>query len=173
MSLNILTELSVNFKYSIVLNPQHSQWYSFRGLLSWTYTCSLVLGVALFIAIRSRAGHTNNWHSIALTGSSPPGPPSGYRAYLHIFTLLGVEVIVVLSSLTLFYVQPRHPSKGSKTKQELAHFTKIQRSSSVEPDDHYPLTCTPENGVWMLGIWIPAVFCLCLEAKRRTRILWW
>ena len=39
----------------------------------------------------------------------------------------------------------------------LAHFTKmgsitkIQRSSSVEPDDHYPLTCTPENGVWMLG----------------------
>ena len=21
---------------------------------------------------------------------------------------------------------------------------------SVEPDDHYPLTCTPENGVWML-----------------------
>ena len=25
------------------------------------------------------------------------------------------------------------------------------RSSSVEPDDHYPLTCTPENGVWMLG----------------------
>ena len=21
----------------------------------------------------------------------------------------------------------------------------------LEPDDHYPLTCTPENGVWMLG----------------------
>ena len=24
-------------------------------------------------------------------------------------------------------------------------------SVSVEPDDHYPLTCTPENGIWMLG----------------------
>ena len=47
-------------------------------------------------------------------------------------------MIVVLASLTLLSVQP-------------AHFTKIQRSSSVEPDDHYPLTCTPENGVWMLG----------------------
>ena len=25
------------------------------------------------------------------------------------------------------------------------------RSSSVEPDDHYPLTCTPENGAWNLN----------------------
>ena len=23
--------------------------------------------------------------------------------------------------------------------------------SSVEPDDHYPLTCTLENGIWILG----------------------
>ena len=54
----------------------------------------------------------------------------------------------MLASLTLLSVQP---SKERKTKQELAHFTKIQRSRSVEPDDHYPLTCTPKNGVWMLG----------------------
>ena len=62
-------------------------------------------------------------------------------------------MIVVLASLALLSVQPRRASKESKTKQELAHFTKldIQRSSSVEPDDHYPLTCTPENGIWMLG----------------------
>ena len=26
----------------------------------------------------------------------------------------------------------------------------IDRLSSVEPDDHYPLTRTHENGVWML-----------------------
>ena len=107
----------------------------------------------LFIAIRSRAGHTNNWHSIALTGSSAPW--STRRLDIERtstpFTLLEVEVIAVLASLTLLSVQPRHPSKESKTKQELAHFTKIQRSSSVEPDDHYPLTCTPENGVWMLN----------------------
>ena len=25
------------------------------------------------------------------------------------------------------------------------------KASSVEPDDHYPLTCTPQNGVWVLG----------------------
>ena len=24
------------------------------------------------------------------------------------------------------------------------------QDSAIEPDDHYPLTCTPENGVWML-----------------------
>ena len=58
-------------------------------------------------------------------------------------------MIVFLASPALPSVQPRRASKESKTKQELAHFT--QRSSSVEPDDHYPLTCTPENGVWMLG----------------------
>ena len=52
-------------------------------------------------------------------------------------------MIVVLASLTLLSVQPRRPSKQSKT-----HFAKIQRSSS---DDHYPLACTPENGVWMHG----------------------
>ena len=54
-------------------------------------------------------------------------------------------MIVVLASLTLLSVQPRRPSKEIKTKQELAHFTKIQRSSSVEPDDHYPLTRTPAS----------------------------
>ena len=58
-------------------------------------------------------------------------------------------MIVVLASLTLLSVQPRRPSKESKTKR--TSDTKIQRSSSVEPDDHYPLTCTLENGVWMLG----------------------
>ena len=63
-------------------------------------------------------------------------------------------MIVVLASLTLLSVQPRHASKESKTKQELAHFTpscKILRSSSVEPDDHYPLTRTPEK--WRLDAW--------------------
>ena len=61
-------------------------------------------------------------------------------------------MIVVLASLTLLSVQPRRPSKESKTKRT-SPCTKleVQRSSSVEPDDHYPLTCTPENGVWMLG----------------------
>ena len=42
---------------------------------------------------------------------------------------------VVLASLALLSVQPRR-----------ARFS----DRSVEPDDHYPLTCTPEN-VWMLG----------------------
>ena len=58
-------------------------------------------------------------------------------------------MIVVLASLTLLSVQPRRASKESKTKQELAHFTKIQRSSSVEPDDHW--TRTPEK--WCLDAW--------------------
>ena len=51
-------------------------------------------------------------------------------------------MIVVLASLALLSVQPRRASK----EQELA-----QLDRSVEPDDHYPLTCTPENGVWMLN----------------------
>ena len=55
-------------------------------------------------------------------------------------------MIAVLASLTLLSVQPRRASKESKTKQELA-----QRSSSVEPDDHYPLTRTPEK--WRLDAW--------------------
>ena len=59
-------------------------------------------------------------------------------------------MIVILASLTLLSVQPRRASKESKTKQELAHFTKIQRST-VEPDDHYPLTRTPEK--WRLDAW--------------------
>ena len=50
-------------------------------------------------------------------------------------------MIAVLASLALLSVQPRRASK----EQELAQL------DSVEPDDHYPLTCTPENGVWMLG----------------------
>ena len=89
---------------------------------------SLVLGVALFIAIR--AGHMNNWHSIALTVSSPPW--STRRLDIErtstSFTLLGV---VVLASLTL--VQPRHASKESKTKQEFEHFTKIQVCRAWRP----------------------------------------
>ena len=59
-------------------------------------------------------------------------------------------MIVVLASLTLLSVQPRRPSKESKTKRTSPRFSD-RGSSSVEPDDHYPLTCTPENGVWMLG----------------------
>ena len=55
---------------------------------------------------------------------------------------------MVLASLTLLSVQPRRPSKESKTKCT-SPCTKLD--SAVEPDDHYPLTCTPENGVWMLG----------------------
>ena len=56
-------------------------------------------------------------------------------------------MIVVLASLTLLSVQPRHASKESKPKQELELEFEIQAN---EPDDHYPLTCT-QNGVWMLG----------------------
>ena len=70
-------------------------------------------------------------------------------------TLLGVEVIVVLASLTLLSVQPRHASKESKTKHCRRTRARIRTSTiiqkNVEPNDHYPLTCTPENGVWMLG----------------------
>ena len=55
-------------------------------------------------------------------------------------------MIVVLASLALLSVQPRHASK----EQELAQLARFS-DRSVEPDDHYPLTCTPENGVWMLG----------------------
>ena len=41
----------------------------------------------------------------------------------------------------------------ARRTQAFTHFTVAYASdqtSSVEPDDHYPLTCTPENGVWML-----------------------
>ena len=55
-------------------------------------------------------------------------------------------MIVVLASLALLSVQPRRASK----EQELAQLARFS-DRSVEPDDHYPLTCTPENGVWMLG----------------------
>ena len=54
----------------------------------------------------------------------------------------------MLASLTLLSVQPRHASKESKAKHCR---NEAVEASSVEPDDHYPLTCTPENGVWMLG----------------------
>ena len=64
----------------------------------------------------------------------------------------------MLASLILLSVQPRHASKESKTKhcrtRARIHTSPSRQSheaSSVEPDDHYPLTCTPENGVWMLG----------------------
>ena len=63
-------------------------------------------------------------------------------------------MIVVLASLTLLSVQPRHASKESKSKQELELEFEIRYSSITnqanEPYDHYPLTCT-QNGVWMLG----------------------
>ena len=55
-------------------------------------------------------------------------------------------MIVVLASLALLSVQPRHASKESKTKQELVHFTKLdsaQRSSSVEHDDHWEFEYLP------------------------------
>ena len=61
-------------------------------------------------------------------------------------------MIVILASLALL-----SGVLARKAKQELVHFTKLDHSASsaidrVEPDDHYPLTCTPEkNGVWMLG----------------------
>ena len=54
-------------------------------------------------------------------------------------------MIVVLASLTLLSVQPRRASKESKTKQELAH------DRVLKPDDHYPLTRTPEK--WRLDAW--------------------
>ena len=50
-------------------------------------------------------------------------------------------MIVVLASLALLSVQPRRASNRA------ARFS----DRLVKPDDHYPLTCTPENGVWMLG----------------------
>ena len=62
-------------------------------------------------------------------------------------------MIVVLASLTLLSVHPRHASKESKPKQELElefESDSIFINQANEPDDHYPLTCT-QNGVWMLG----------------------
>ena len=40
-------------------------------------------------------------------------------------------------------------SRTSQIQRSIGHA--IDQKSSVEPDDHYPLACTPENGVWMLG----------------------
>ena len=45
---------------------------------------------------------------------------------------------VILASLALLSVQPRRA------------YSK-ERDRSVEPDDHYPLTCTPEK--WRLDAW--------------------
>ena len=56
-------------------------------------------------------------------------------------------MIAVLASLALLSVQPRCASK----EQELAQLDSAIDRDIVKPDDHYPLTCTPENGVWMLG----------------------
>ena len=115
----------------------------------------------------------NNWHSIALTGSSLPalGLPGDWISSAPPHRLHS-EVIVVLASLTLLSVQPRRASK-EKTKQDLAHFTprfsdRVLRAWRPLPTD--PHTWKMASGC--LGIRIPAVFCLCLEAKRRTRILW-
>ena len=125
----------------------------------------------------------NNWHSIALTGSSPPWSTRrlDIKRTSTSFTLLGVEVIVVLASLTLFSVQPRRAlhfflcSPGvvaRKAKQNknsrTSHAIEFCRAWRPLPTD--PHTWKMASGC--LGIWIPAVFCLCLEAKRRTRILW-
>ena len=63
-------------------------------------------------------------------------------------------MIVILASLTLLSVQPRRASKESKTKQEtraLHQDSAIDQKSSVDPDDHYPLTRTPEK--WRLDAW--------------------
>ena len=55
-------------------------------------------------------------------------------------------MIVVLASLTLLSVQPRH---ASKAKQELELEFQIINQAN-EPDDHYPLTCTTK---WRLDAW--------------------
>ena len=67
-------------------------------------------------------------------------------------------MIVVLASLALLSVQPRRASK----EQELAS------DRLVKPDDHYPLTCTPENGVWMLGNLNTCRFLLLPEGKAKN-----
>ena len=59
----------------------------------------------------------------------------------------------MLANLTLLSVQPRRAGKESKTKHCSRTRARIRTSPCtvpLEPDDHYPLTCTPENGVWML-----------------------
>ena len=62
-------------------------------------------------------------------------------------------MIVVLASLTLLSVQPRHASKGSKPAKTRAP-ARIRDSIFInqanEPDDHYPLTCTTK---WRLDAW--------------------
>ena len=62
-------------------------------------------------------------------------------------------MIVVLASPALLSVQPRRASKKeSKTRTRALHQARFSaRSSSVEPDDHNPLTCTPEK--WRLDAW--------------------
>ena len=57
-------------------------------------------------------------------------------------------MIVVLASLTLLSVQPRHASKETRARAKIRDSIFINQAN--EPDDHYPLTCT-QNGVWMLG----------------------
>ena len=56
----------------------------------------------------------------------------------------------MLASLTLLSVQPRHASKERRTRARI-HTLPSRQSNEAEPDDYYPLTYTPENGVWMLG----------------------
>ena len=45
----------------------------------------------------------------------------------------------------------------------------------MKPDDHYPLTCTPENGVWMLGNLNTCLFLLLPggEAKNSNLMMFY
>ena len=57
-------------------------------------------------------------------------------------------------ALHFFLYSPGTLARKAKqnTVEELElEITLHHQPSSVEPDYHYPLTCTPENGVWMLG----------------------
>ena len=56
-------------------------------------------------------------------------------------------MIVVLASLALLSIQPRRVSK----EQELAQLDSAIDQSSLTTIIPTDLSCTPENGVWMLG----------------------
>ena len=58
-------------------------------------------------------------------------------------------MIVIQASLTPGVLVRK--AKQKKNSKNLCTSAIAQFECAVEPDDHYPLTCTPENGVWMLG----------------------
>ena len=111
----------------------------------------------------------NNWHSIALTGSSPPWSTRRLDIERTSTSLHSLELKWLSSWQALhFFLHSRRASKEQELT--LAQLDSAIDQSSLTTITHWPAHLKMASGC--LGIWIPAVFCLCLEAKRRARILW-